>query len=183
MNRKVSYPIIVVLLLVSLLSAAIVFGQDPDPGQPDVPEVPGGGNPQEGDGASNSVGGGDGQTASVEGGDAIDGATAVTGTAITYQGRLTDGGSPANGAYEFTFALHDEPVINSQVSVTLTQVMTVTDGLFMADLDFGNIFDGTEMFLQIGVRPDGSADPYEMLTPRQPLRPAPYAFPCGPAPT
>jgi hypothetical protein len=54
--------------------------------------------------------------------------------------------------------------------------MTVTDGLFMADLDFGNIFDGTEMFLQIGVRPDGSADPYEMLTPRQPLRPAPYAI-------
>ncbi len=176
MNRKVSYPIVVVLLLVSFLSAAIVFGQDPDPGQPDIPELPGGSDGLEGDGASNLVGGGDGQTADVTGGDTIDGATAVTGTAITYQGRLTDGGSPANGAFEFTFALHDEPVIDSQVGITLSQLVTITEGLFMADLDFGNVFDGTAMYLQIGVRPDGSADPYEMLTPRQPLRPAPYAI-------
>jgi hypothetical protein len=46
----------------------------------------------------------------------------------------------------------------------------------MTDLDFSNVFDGTELYLQIGVRPGGSAVPYEMLNPRQPLRPTPYAL-------
>lgn len=174
MNRKVTY-LFGVMLLISLLSAAIVFGQGSDPGQPTEPEEPGIGEPLEGDGGSIILGDSAEQT-SDEGEGAIDGVTAVTGTAITYQGRLTDGGSPANGAFDFVFALHDEPVIASQVGVTLTQILTVTDGLFMADLDFGNVFDGTELYLQIGVRPGGSAVPYEMLTPRQPLRPTPYAL-------
>ena len=29
------------------------------------------------------------------------------GTAFTYQGRLTDGGSPADGEYDFRFRLYD----------------------------------------------------------------------------
>jgi hypothetical protein len=169
MNRKVIYLFVVVMLLISLLSAAIVFGQGSEPDQPVPGELP------EADGSSTYLGGEAGQTGD-EAGETIDGITAVTGTAITYQGRLTDGGSPANGDFEFVFALHDEPVIASQVGVTLTQVLTVSGGLFMADLDFGSVFDGTELYLQIGVRPDGSANPYEMLTPRQPLRPTPYAL-------
>ncbi len=169
MNRKVIYLSIVVMLLISLLSAAIVFGQDSEPDQPVPGDLP------EADGGSTYLGGEAGQTGG-EAGETIDGVTAVTGTAITYQGRLTDGGNPANGAFEFVFALHDDPVIASQVGVTLTQVLTVSGGLFMADLDFGNVFDGTELYLQIGVRPDGSVTPYEMLTPRQPLRPTPYAL-------
>ena len=169
MNRKVIYLFVVVMLLISLLSAAIVFGQGSEP------DVPGPSEPLEADGGSTYLGGEVSQTTS-EDGEAIDGITAVTGTAITYQGRLTDGGSPANGAFDFVFALHDEPVIASQVGVTLTQVLTVSGGLFMADLDFGNAFDGTELYLQIGVRPDGSVTPYEMLNPRQPLRPTPYAL-------
>ncbi len=169
MNRKVIYLFVVVMLLISLLSAAIVFGQGSEPDQPVPGELP------EADGSSTYLGGEAGQTGG-ETGEMIDGVTAVTGTAITYQGRLTDSGNPANGAFEFVFALHDDPVIASQVGVTLTQVLTVSDGLFMADLDFGNVFDGTELYLQIGVRPDGSVTPYEMLTPRQPLRPTPYAL-------
>ena len=33
------------------------------------------------------------------------------GTAFTYQGRLTDGGSPANGPYDFEFELYLPPVV------------------------------------------------------------------------
>lgn len=175
MNRKAIYLIVVVMLLISLLSAAIVFGQGSDPGQPPSPDGPGVSEPVEGDGDSVTLGEAAGQSGDA-GGETIDAVTAVTGTAITYQGRLTDDGSPANGPFDFVFALHDDPVIASQVGVTLTQVVTVTDGLFMADLDFGNVFDGTELYLQIGVRPDSSIIPYEMLTPRQPLRPTPYAL-------
>ena len=175
MNRKAIYLFVIIMLLISLLSAAIVFGQGSDPVQPTEPEEPGAGEPLEGDGNSVILGDEAGQTGDEEVG-GIDSVTAVTGTAITYQGRLTEGGSPANGAFDFVFALHDEPVISSQVGVTLTQVVTVSGGLFMTDLDFGSIFDGTELYLQIGVRPDGSAAPYEMLTPRQPLRPTPYAL-------
>jgi len=29
------------------------------------------------------------------------------GTAFTYQGRLTDGGSPANGGYDLRFSIYD----------------------------------------------------------------------------
>lgn len=175
MNRKVIYLSIVVMLLVSLLSAAIVFGQGSDPGQPAEPDVPVSGEPLEGDSDSTPLGNEPGQ-AGDGAGEIVDGITAVTGTAITYQGRLTDGGSPANGAFDFVFALHDDPVIVSQAGVTVTQVLTVSGGLFMADLDFGNVFDGTELYLQIGVRPEGSIAPYEMLNPRQPLRPTPYAL-------
>ena len=31
------------------------------------------------------------------------------GTAFTYQGRLNDGGSPATGNYDLTFALYNSP--------------------------------------------------------------------------
>ncbi len=32
------------------------------------------------------------------------------GSAFTYQGRLNDGGQPANNLYDVTFTLHDDPV-------------------------------------------------------------------------
>ena len=35
---------------------------------------------------------------------------APMGTAFTYQGRLDDGGQPANNLYDLAFALHDDPV-------------------------------------------------------------------------
>ena len=38
------------------------------------------------------------------------GSTAALGAAFTYQGHLSDGGSPANGAYDFQFVLYDAGV-------------------------------------------------------------------------
>ena len=46
---------------------------------------------------------------------------ALVGTAFTYQGRLTDGGIPANGAYDFGFVLQDAPSYGNQVASTYVQ--------------------------------------------------------------
>jgi len=101
---------------------------------------------------------------------------AAMGTGFTYQGRLTDGGAPANGAYDFTFALYDDPTAGAQVGGTVTRDdVNVSDGLFTVTLDFGDVFDGTALYLEIGVRPGTSSGAYTTLTPRQPLTAAPYA--------
>jgi len=101
---------------------------------------------------------------------------APAGTGFTYQGRLTDGGAPANGAYDLTFTLYDDPTAGTQVGSTVTKDdVNVSDGLFTVMLDFGSVFDGTALYLEIGVRPGTSSGAYTTLTPRQPLTAAPYA--------
>lgn len=106
------------------------------------------------------------------------GLVAPLGTAFTYQGRLTDGGSPADGAYDLSFALYDASSGGSQVGSTLTENdVPVTDGLFTVQLDFGSgAFTGEARFLEIGVRPGASGGAFTTLSPRQPLTAAPYAL-------
>jgi hypothetical protein len=102
---------------------------------------------------------------------------APNGTGFTYQGKLIDGGVPANGAYDLQFKLYDALSGGAQVGSTLTQSsVTVTNGLFTVQLDFGNVFNGTALYLEIGVALGGSGGPYTTLTPRQPLSPTPYAL-------
>lgn len=102
------------------------------------------------------------------------------GTAFTYQGRLTDGGNPANGAYDLQFKLFDALSAGTQVSSTLTLGdVAVSNGLFSLALDFGTAssnFNGAARYLEIAVRPGSSSGSYTTLSPRQPLRPAPYAL-------
>jgi len=110
------------------------------------------------------------------------GTRSAVGTAFTYQGQLTDGSQPADGRYDFSFALYDDPDSGTQIGPPLTEVVTVTNGLFAVELDFGSVFDGTALWLQIGVRPDGDPDPYTLLLPRQRLTAAPFATYAGTAP-
>ncbi len=101
---------------------------------------------------------------------------AAIGTAFTYQGRLTDGGSPANGAYDLQFALFTSASGLTQVGSSVNvDDLTVSDGLFVATLDFGNVFDGTALYLEVSVRPGTSTGSYATLSPRQMLTAAPYA--------
>jgi hypothetical protein len=52
----------------------------------------------------------------------------------------------------------------------------VSNGLFAVTLDFGaSAFNGSARWLEIGVRTNGSADPYTVLRPRQPITATPYA--------
>lgn len=106
-------------------------------------------------------------------------AAAALGTAFTYQGQLQTSGVPANGSYDFQFVLYDAATGGAQVggSPTVTQnAVAVTNGLFSVQLDFGNVFNGAQYFLEIGVRPAGVSGAYTTLTPRQALSPTPYAL-------
>jgi len=97
-------------------------------------------------------------------------------TAFTYQGRLDDGGAPANGIYDLRFAIYNAASGGAQQGAALTKAATaVSDGLFTVTLDFGaGIFTGAARWLEIGVRTNGGGG-FNALAPRQPLTATPYA--------
>src|SRR6266567_6137496 len=100
------------------------------------------------------------------------------GTAFGYQGRLMDNGSPATGDYDLQFYLRDALVAGNPVGNTNTRApVSVTDGLFTVTLDFGaGAFTGAALWLEIGVRTNGSGNVYTVLNPRQALTATPYAL-------
>jgi len=101
---------------------------------------------------------------------------ASIGTAFTYQGYITDNGSPANGNYNLRFELYDSASVGSQVGSTVTKnSVALSDGYFTVELDFGEVFDGTALWLAIDVQGPGDPD-FTVLSPRQPLSPTPYAI-------
>jgi hypothetical protein len=98
------------------------------------------------------------------------------GTAFTYQGRLAQGDEPADGPCDFAFSLFDDPEVGDPIGSSVFKTITVTRGLFTTDLDFGGVFDGTALWLEIRVRQAGGSEPYTTLLPRQRLTPAPMAI-------
>src|SRR5688572_7073434 len=67
--------------------------------------------------------------------------SAAQGTAFTYQGQLSSGGNPANGLYDFQFAVYDAVTAGTQQASILTlSDVGVTNGIFTTTLDFGNVF-------------------------------------------
>lgn len=103
---------------------------------------------------------------------------APVGTDFVYQGRLTDGGSPANGEYDFQLKLYDALTGGSQVGSTVdVEDQQVVNGLFTAQLDFGAaVFSGEALWLEIGVRPGVETGAYTLLSTRQKLAATPYAI-------
>jgi lysophospholipase L1-like esterase len=98
-------------------------------------------------------------------------------TAFQYQGRLDESGKRANGSYDFSFGLFAANVGGRPAAPALTNsALVVSNGYFLAILDFGPLFDGTPFWLEIGVRSNGSAGAFVTLSPRQPLSPVPYAL-------
>lgn len=101
------------------------------------------------------------------------------GTAFTYEGKLSEGGSPAMGEYDFEFKLFDDSnvIIGDQVgSLVSKENVPVEAGTFTVLLNFGNVFDGDQRWLQIGVRPGDEVGDYTTLSPLQELTPTPYAL-------
>jgi endosialidase-like protein len=97
------------------------------------------------------------------------------GTVFTYQGQLKQSGSPANGSFSMVFKLFDAATLGNQVGPTLfftgmfgTPLVSVTNGLFAVQLDFGAVYNGDKRWLEITV--GGTT-----LAPRQELTAAPYA--------
>ena len=101
------------------------------------------------------------------------------GTAFTYQGRLIDANSAADGLYDFQFKLYDANNGGSQLSDVNIPDVDVIDGYFTVELDYGSsVFDGNALWFQIGVRPRDLSDTnvYATLSPRREITPTPYAL-------
>jgi hypothetical protein len=174
LSRKWWISIGVTIGLLALLGAAgAVVAQKPEPGDP-VPSVssppaqkPEPGNPVPSVSSPLAPGGGPSET-----------------MAFSYQGRLMDGGAPANGNYTFTINLYDNPTVGSPVA-SCTNVGTgslinqpVQNGLFTFYLFCGGnnsgVFPGDERWIEVQVAPHGTG--ITTTLPRQPISPAPYAF-------
>ena len=85
------------------------------------------------------------------------GVTALS-NAFTFQGALDDGGSPANGAYDFRFILYDDAVGGGQVGpIVSVNDLNVSGGIFTATLDFGAVFQGNARWVEVQVRPGASS--------------------------
>jgi len=98
------------------------------------------------------------------------------GTAFTYQGRLNDGASPANGSYDLVFTLFATDIKGLVIAGPVTNAATaVVNGFFTTTIDFGTgVFNGSNYWLEIGVCTNGGND-FTTLAPRQSLGPTPYA--------
>jgi len=76
-------------------------------------------------------------------------------TAFTYQGRLSDGGAPAEGTYDLRFAIYDSASdLGAVVAGPITNsAARVKNGVFTVVMDFGaDAFPGGSRWLEIGVR-------------------------------
>lgn len=102
--------------------------------------------------------------------------TAAANT-FTYQGRLTANGSPLNDSVAVSWKIFTQATGGTPVALGNATV-SVTDGLLQFDLPLGAAGDsqflGDERWLELTIDPANG--PAEILTPRQPLRPAPYAL-------
>ncbi len=100
------------------------------------------------------------------------------GTGFTYQGELQVSGAPANGDFDFTFALFDASAGGTELGAMIERDdVAVTDGIFAVELDFTEMpFAGEQLWIDIAVREGDSSGGYTGLLPRQKLTAAPYAL-------
>jgi hypothetical protein len=99
------------------------------------------------------------------------------GSGFTYQGQLNDAGVPANGTYDFEFALYSSASGGSAVDTVDVGDLAVSGGLVNAMLDFTDApYDGQALWVEVRVRPGSSSSSYTTLAPRQALSAAPYAL-------
>lgn len=96
---------------------------------------------------------------------------------FSYQGQLKQDGQLAQGIYDLQFTLYDTPNGGSPVAgPVVSSSVYVTNGLFVAELDFGQgVFAGQALWLEIAVRTNNAVE-FTTLSPRQPIRPSPYAL-------
>jgi hypothetical protein len=87
---------------------------------------------------------------------------------FTYQGFLKDGGNPANGNYNMTFRLFSVATGGTAIATVGPVSVSVSNGLFTRELNFGSVWDGSDRYLEIQV---GATT----LSPRVKINPTPYA--------
>lgn len=95
---------------------------------------------------------------------------------FTYQGRLVDGGAPADGDYEVRLEFFDAQTGGTSFLTIPFQPVTAEDGLFTVGFSYvDELFDRPgRVFVEIAVRPAGAGG-FTVLSPRQRIDAAPLA--------
>jgi hypothetical protein len=97
-------------------------------------------------------------------------------TAFTYQGQLDLPSGPATGTYQMVFRLYDALSGGNVRNGPVTNSVAVSNGLFTTQLDLGPLGGVAALWLEIGVRTNGSTAAHTLLAPRQRMTPTPYAI-------
>ncbi len=97
-------------------------------------------------------------------------------SAFTYQGQLDDNGTPANGNFDFEFALYSTASGGTAIDTINLDDQAVNAGLINAPLDFTDVpYDGQALWIEVSVRAAGGGG-FTVLSPRQAINAAPYAL-------
>ncbi len=102
--------------------------------------------------------------------------TPLTNT-FTYQGELKFNNALVNGSYDFRFSVFNVETGGSALEALVIENVTVTNGVFTTPITLTNdLFTGNKIWLGIEVKTNGTADPFELLSPRQEVTSSPYAI-------
>lgn len=95
---------------------------------------------------------------------------------FVFQGTLNDAGMPADGLYDLEFELYNAQTGGTAIGTRTTiDDLTVSDGGFTAELDFGDVFNGSQRWIEIRVRAGDSVGAYTTLFPRAKVGNTPQA--------
>ena len=100
-------------------------------------------------------------------------------TGFTYQGVLKEADAPLNADADLWCTLWDAATGGAQVGpVVAVDAITIVDGLFTVELDFGvdPYTPNESLWLEIAVRSPSGTGGFTTLTPRQRLTPAPFSL-------
>ena len=104
-------------------------------------------------------------------------AAAPPASSFTYQGSLSQNGSPVDGLRDMRFRLYNTEVGGSPIQTVQAFDIEVTDGIFAAEVSFGAAaFASNEQFwVEIEAGPADQSQSYEIIG-RQKLTGTPYAL-------
>ena len=90
---------------------------------------------------------------------------------------MTTNGEEPTANFDMQFKLHPASSGTNQVGPTLTNApVMVSNGLFLVTLDFTvSPYNGNPLWLEVGVRTNGSSNAYTILSPTQPITSTPYS--------
>jgi hypothetical protein len=98
-------------------------------------------------------------------------------TAFNYSGQLQVSGLPANGLFDFQFAIGAAESGEWLRGAYGIEDVPVSNGLFTVSIDFGeSVLNGDRRWLEIAVRDGSTAGAFTTLLPRQELGASPYAL-------
>ena len=103
-------------------------------------------------------------------------ALSVHAEPFVFQGQLNDAGFPATGLYDLEFVLYGVDIGGAQIGPTVTlEDQDVSQGNFLVELDFGDVFDGATRWIEVSVRQGDLIDAYTELAPRVKIGKTPQA--------